>query len=283
MTPRRERLPTVFVYGAGKVGRALARALRERGAIVTLRSARRGASRGIVEADVVVLALREAEMASLARAWAARRVVGRGTVVLHVSGALGIEPLAPLRRHCAGVGQMHPMISFASTRVHPDLRGGNMLVRGDRAAVVEARRMARLLGMTPRTFPRLDTLAYHTAAGLVANGGAALAALGAELLERAGVKGKVAARMLGPLLRSVADNVERLGLPQALTGPVRRGDASAVGKHLATLRSRLPAAVDAYLALAVVQVRLARAIGDAPVAAFGSIARTIDAARRAAG
>ena len=46
--------------------------------------------------------------------------------------------------------------------------------------------------------------------------------------------------MLGPLLRSVADNVETLGFPDALTGPVRRGDAAGVEKHLATLREKLP-------------------------------------------
>ena len=281
MTRRREPPRKVFVYGAGKVGRALARALRDQGVSVTLRSARRGPPRARVEADVVVLAIRESGIPALARAWAARRLVGARAVVLHVSGALGIEPLAPLREVCAGVGQMHPMISFASTRVFPSLVGGNMLVRGDPAAALEARRIARRLGMTPRTVPRLDALAYHAAAGLVANGGAALAALGAELLEQGGVRRKVAVQMLGPLLRSVADNVERVGLPRALTGPVRRGDASAVGRHLATLRSRLPGAVDVYLALAAVQVRLARSIGEAPAEAFATIARAIDAARRA--
>src|SRR5947209_18714792 len=117
-----------------------------------------------------------------------------------------------------------------------------------------------MLKMTPRTFPSLDTVGYHAAAGLVANGAAALAAIGAELLVVSGVARGVAPKMLGPLLRSVAENVEALGFPEALTGPVRRGDAGAVAKHLAILRAKLPSASPLYLASAEAQLPLARSI-----------------------
>src|SRR5579859_7461354 len=251
----------VFVLGAGKVGRALTRALREHGVRVTLRAAREGTPRRI-GADLVVLAVRDRDLGALARSL--RGVVDRGAVVVHVAGALDAEPLAPLRGACAGVAQMHPMISFASTRFSPGLARGNVHVQGDAAAVARARRLARLLGMTPRTVPGLDAIAYHAAAGLVANGAAALGAVGAELLVHAGVARDVAPKMLGPLLRSVADNVEALGFPDALTGPVRRGDATGVAKHLGTLRAKLPEAVPLYLASAAAQLPLARALGDAP-------------------
>jgi predicted short-subunit dehydrogenase-like oxidoreductase (DUF2520 family) len=114
-------------------------------------------------------------------------------------------------------------------------------------------------------------VAYHAAAGLVANGAAALAAGGAALLGRAGVDGATAAAMLGPLLRSVAENVERLGLPEALTGPVRRGDVAGVGKHLETLARLAPDLVGLYVAMAATQVPLARALGDAPGESFDAI------------
>jgi predicted short-subunit dehydrogenase-like oxidoreductase (DUF2520 family) len=125
--------------------------------------------------------------------------------------------------------------------------------------------------MTPRTIPALDKIAYHAAAELVANGAAALAAGGVELLGRAGVDARTAAAMLGPLLRSVAENVERLGLPEALTGPVRRGDAAAVGKHLATLAARAPDLVPIYIASARLQLPLSRALGEAPEESFQAI------------
>jgi predicted short-subunit dehydrogenase-like oxidoreductase (DUF2520 family) len=167
------------------------------------------------------------------------------------------------------------MISFASPTWTPVLTRGNVHVEGDAPAATRARRLARLLGMTPRTVPGLDLIAYHAAAGLVANGTAALAAVGAELLVRAGVRRGDAARMLGPLLRSVADNVERLGFPGALTGPVRRGDVTGLERHLATLRAKLPEAVPLYLAAAEAQLPLARAIGDAPPESFDAIGRAL--------
>ncbi|HXN33754.1 MAG TPA: DUF2520 domain-containing protein [Polyangiaceae bacterium] len=268
----------ILIYGAGKVGSALARALRARGVETTLRAARHGLPAAI-DADVVVLAVRDRDLRPVVQTMAEARVLPKRTVVLHVAGALDAEPLAPLRGHCAGVAQMHPMISFASTRVGPGLARGNVLVQGDAAAVAWARRIARLLGMTPRALPGMDTIAYHAAAGLVANGGAALAAVGAELLVRAGVPPEVAPRMLGPLLRSVADNVEVLGFPEALTGPVRRGDVAGVEKHLATLRAKLPQALSFYLAAAWAQLPLARAIGDAPPETFDAIARAIEKAQ----
>ena len=277
MARRREPPLAVYVLGAGKVGTALARALRAAGAKVTLRAARKGLPRAI-DADVVVLAVRDRDVQPTAAAMVG--VVAPRAVVVHVSGALDAEPLAPLRGHCAGVAQMHPMISFASTRKAPGLARGNVHVQGDATAVARARRIACLLGMIPRTVPGLDAIAYHAAAGLVANGAAALAAVGAELLVRAGIARADAPRMLGPLLRSVADNVETLGFPEALTGPVRRGDAASVEKHVATLRAKLPGAIALYLAAAAAQLPLARAIGDAPAASLDAVEAVVrDAVR----
>ena len=225
-TPRRNEAPVaVFVFGAGKAGAALARALRARRVDDAVASgaqrACRAASTRTSSSSPCAIATSDA----LAEKMRDAGVVPERAVVLHVAGALGAEPLAALRGACAGVGQMHPMISFASPRWAPDLARGNVHVQGDPRAVSRARALARRLGMTPRTVPDLDTIAYHAAAGLVANGAAALAAVGAELLVRAGVARTIAPKMLGPLLRSVAENVERLGFPEALTGPVRRGDA----------------------------------------------------------
>jgi predicted short-subunit dehydrogenase-like oxidoreductase (DUF2520 family) len=135
-----------------------------------------------------------------------------------------------------------------------------------------ARRVVRRLGMTPRTVRNLDRIAYHAAAGLVANGSAALAAAGCELLEKAGVAANVAPRMLGPLLRSVADNVERLGLPMALTGPVRRGDTGAVERHLRAIESRSPRLVPLYRALVAAQLPLARELGEGDAQAWDALA-----------
>jgi predicted short-subunit dehydrogenase-like oxidoreductase (DUF2520 family) len=266
----RERL-RVFVFGAGKVGRALTAALREKRWPVTLRAARLGLPRKPIVADVVVLALRDRDLGPAVDRIAAARLVDRHAVVVHVAGAHDSKVLAPLRAICAGVAQMHPMISFASRTFFPALARGNVRVEGDRAAVARAKKLARALGMTPRPLPGVDTVGYHAAAALVANGAAALAAQAERLLVASNVPPRDAPRMLGPLLRSVADNPEHLGLPQALTGPVRRGDAGAVERGARTLAARTPDALPLYRSAVLAQVPLARALGEVPEEALDAI------------
>lgn len=261
----------VTILGAGKVGVGLARAIRARGGKVVLRPARAGLPRRRIEGDLLVLAVRDKDLTPLAQALADKRLVTRKTACVHCAGALDAEPLAPLRKVSAGVAQMHPMISFASRAHPPSLLDGNVHVQGDPVAVSRARRLAKALGMTPRTFPKLDAIGYHAAAGLVANGAAALAALGRDVLVKAGVPADTAPLLLGPLLRSVADNVTALGFPEALTGPVRRGDPKAIEKHLGLLRERLPAAVPLFVAAGLAQLPLARALGEAPREGFDAI------------
>jgi predicted short-subunit dehydrogenase-like oxidoreductase (DUF2520 family) len=274
---RKEREPVVFVFGAGKVGAGLSRELRARGLSVTLRPQRRGLPSRRIEADVLILAVRDRDVAPTAEELVRRGLIGhRKAAVVHCAGALGPEALAAARGPKVAVAQMHPMISFADKDATPSLARGQLHVDGDPAAVRAARRLGKLLGMSPRTIPGLDRVAYHAAAGLVANGAAALAAGGVDLLERAGVDRDTAAAMLGPLLRSVAENVERLGLPEALTGPVRRGDDVGLGRHLETLERLAPGLVPFYVAAARTQVPLARALGDAPAERFDAIEAKLD-------
>jgi predicted short-subunit dehydrogenase-like oxidoreductase (DUF2520 family) len=261
----------IYIFGAGKVGRSLARATLKTGWPVTLRAARKGLPTRQIAADLLVLAVRDRDLAPTATALAAKGLVGRGTVCVHVAGALGADVLSPLRAVSGGVAQMHPMISFASPRALPSLARGNVHVQGDKKAVERARALAHRLGMSPRTIEGLDRVGYHAAAGLLANGAAALAAVAAEVLVHSGVSRSEAAKMLGPLLRSVAENIERLGFPEALTGPVRRGDSAGVARHLEALQKRLPEAVALYRATGLAQLPLARALSDAPPASLDEI------------
>lgn len=271
---------SVFILGAGKVGRALAAALKKNGVPVTLRAARKGVPRLPIDASIVILALRERQLQSVASDLAASGVVARNAVVVHNAGSLDAEILAPLRPVCAGVAQMHPMISFASTTKFPTLLRGHCHVKGDPIAEKRVRALAKKIGMTPRTFAKLDTVGYHAAAGLVANGAAALAAIGLELLAVSGVPRADGPKMLGPLLRSVAENVESLGFPDALTGPVRRGDAAGIEKQIGVLGQKLPDALLIYLASGLAQLPIAKRIGDATAAQLDAVRGVLEAGMR---
>jgi predicted short-subunit dehydrogenase-like oxidoreductase (DUF2520 family) len=56
-------------------------------------------------------------------------------------------------------------------------------------------------------------------------------------------------RVLAPLLHAALENTLRHG-DAALTGPVSRGDAGTIAKHVATLRRVAPDSLPAYVALA---------------------------------
>jgi len=264
----------VAIVGNGKVGRGLHAALRRARVPVTIVSAKdvvAGKTKRALHGDVVIIAARDGAIADVAKALADRAQIDRRAIVVHCAGALDSSVLAPIRASCAGVAQMHPMISFADPEHPPSLVGGHAHVAGDEKAVKRASVLCRKIKLVPRTFPALDRVAYHAAAGLVANGAAALAAAARDLLVRAGAREADVPAMLGPLLRSVAENVSTLGLPQALTGPVRRGDAGGVQKHLETLMRVAPQLVPLYLACAQAQLPMARALGDARPHAFDEV------------
>jgi predicted short-subunit dehydrogenase-like oxidoreductase (DUF2520 family) len=272
----------VAIVGVGKVGRGLFAAMKSAGipgSIVSARAVVEGRGRRL-RAALVVIAARDGAIANVVGALVERGLLDDGVAVVHCAGALDAEVLAPLRAMGASVAQMHPMVSFADPSRPPSVLGAHAHVAGDRIATARARRFIRAIGMIPRTFSRLDRVAYHAAAGLVANGAAALAAAGQALLVEAGANPADVPAMLGPLLRSVAENVARMGMPAALTGPVRRGDAAGVKKHLATLAEKAPSLVPLYLAMSRAQLPLARALGDAPGTSFDAIEAALGEALR---
>jgi predicted short-subunit dehydrogenase-like oxidoreductase (DUF2520 family) len=264
----------VAIVGAGKVGNALAGAIRATRHSVRLVPARR-LSRARFDEALVMLAVRDAAISALAAELTARDAIARTSAVVHLAGAFGPELLAPLAGRCAGVAQAHPMLSFASRRFVPELGGAHLLVGGDAAAVRRASALGRAIGMVPRRWKAVDRALYHAAGGLVANGSAAIAAAGARLLVLAGASERDAARVLGPLLRSVGQNIERVGLPRALTGPIRRGDAATVALHVGKIRSSAPDLLPIHAALAELQLELAARIGEAAPRELREIQRLV--------
>jgi len=243
----------VVVLGRGKVGRTLAVALRRVGVKVRLLAGRTGKP---LAGEIVVLALPDGALFGSAERLAALPSQRRPRCVLHCAGALGPEVLTPLTEASVPVAQFHPLASFARPG-GTELCGVRARLAGDRRAVAAGRRLCRLLGMVPLEGP-LDATGYHAAAALVSNGAVAIVAAATELLVSSGMDARVAASALGSLLATTARNVDVLGLPEALTGPVRRGDAATVARHLGALQRGAPAAVPLFRELVAAQVTLAR-------------------------
>lgn len=249
---------SVCVVGRGKVGRSLLGALRAADVAATSVPGTRF-RRPRAHVRLYVLAVPDAAIAAIASAIA--RTPDRRTATLHVAGARGLDELAPLARAGMPIGVFHPLVSFASPAHAPALRGATFTCFGDRAAVAQGRRLAKQLGARCVVLPSAPGPAYHAAAALVANGGAALAYAGAVLLTRIGFDQRAAEHALGGLLASVAQNVGALGVPASLTGPVARGDVATVTRHLDAVAALEPPLADAYAALQPIIVATARAAG----------------------
>lgn len=186
--------------------------------------------------------------------------------VLHLSGSLEMEALAPLARAGRPVGGVHPLCAVADPVEGADrLRGAAFGVEGEGAARALAERVVRAAAGTVLELAPGSRAAYHAAAVFASNYVVGLLAVAERLMESAGIPAERARPALAGLAMGAVENVRDGGPAAALTGPVARGDAETVARHLARLSGderRL------YSLLAAGALRLARERGlDAASAA----------------
>ena len=241
---------TLAIIGAGRVGRALGRRLRELGwkigAVVTcseptarkaVRSIGAGQAhafitRQVLAAEVILVTTPDRAVAQVAGELA--RIGAeelRGKVVLHTSGAMSSHVLEPVQECGAKVGSMHPLQSFSGKDV-PPLDGKVFAIEGNAGAVRLARQMARSFGAVPVRIESSKKPLYHAAGAMAAGNVLALMEAATRLMTAAGMKRREAARALLPLTRQVLQNFERLGPRAAWTGPLSRRDYAVVASHI---------------------------------------------------
>src|SRR5688572_6689994 len=108
--------------------------------------------------------------------------------VLHTSGAVSSEVLAPLRALGFSVGSLHPLVSVADAAAsHDPFRGAHFCVEGDRAAARVARSLVKELGGHPFTISAEAKPLYHAAATVSSGHVTALFDLAIEMLQECGV------------------------------------------------------------------------------------------------
>jgi predicted short-subunit dehydrogenase-like oxidoreductase (DUF2520 family) len=231
----------VCIIGPGRAGTSLHRALERAGVDVVSVVGRDGDVAGAAEGvDVVLIATPDAAIAEVAAAIAPRPEA----VVAHVSGSLGLAPLAGHERR----GVLHPLVALPDPVLGAErLRGAWFGLAADGDPLV-AELAAALEGQTVLVAED-EWARYHAAAVIASNH---LVALMGQVERVAATVGAPLAAYLD-LSRGTLDNVAALGPATALTGPVRRGDTATVQRHL----DALPADErPAYEALAAEAARL---------------------------
>ncbi len=251
------------LVGPGRAGTAVALALVDAGwraaavagrspdAPSTVALARRLGARTVPVDDagaavsLVVLATPDAAIEATAAVITAS--LRPGALVVHLSGARGLDALAPIvaARDDVEVGALHPLQTLPAGAEGAALAGAWAAVAGPNVVG----ELALAMGLRPFPVPDAARARYHAAACVASNHVTAL--LGQ--VERLAASAEVPLDAFRPLVESTVANAFERGPQAALTGPVARGDAGTVAAHLDALPTDERAA---YRALAAEAHRL---------------------------
>ena len=167
--------------------------------------------------------------------------------VVHCSGADSLGPLEPARSAGAQVGGFHPLQTFASVdHAIQNIPGSTFALEAENELLDTLGHMASALEGNAIRLGAGDKVLYHAAAVIACNYLVTLVKLATDLWQVFGVSTPEATRALMPLLRGTLNNIENVGLPNCLTGPIARGDLGTIRKHLAALEKSAPQLLSTY-------------------------------------
>ncbi|MEU6135019.1 Rossmann-like and DUF2520 domain-containing protein [Nocardioides sp. NPDC047086] len=288
----------VGVVGAGRVGAALAAALRSAGHEIVAVAGESDASRGRIAdllpgvpvakptavaraCDLLLLTVPDDMLGNVVTTMTDAGAIRPGMYLAHTSGRHGLAILEPAAAIGAHVMAVHPAMTFSGTSV--DLARLSGCVFGLTAATPADRGFAEGLvhdlGGTPMWVPEEMRTLYHAGLAHGANHLVTLVTEAMEILAAAGATDP--AGTLRPLLTAALDNALDHG-DAALTGPIVRGDVGTVAAHLDDIRTNAPQTLASYVSMA--RATLDRAVSDGrllPIRAL-KIKNLLDDADRAA-
>jgi predicted short-subunit dehydrogenase-like oxidoreductase (DUF2520 family) len=184
------------------------------------------------------------------------------TALIHCSGADSANILEPARKSGAIIGGFHPLQTFAGVdQAIENIPGSTFAIEAEDPLLSTLKTMATKLGGHWIKLKAEDKAAYHAAAVFASNYMVTLVKMAADLWQSFNIPTDQAIRALVPLMRGTLHNIETLGIPQCLTGPIARGDKGTVDKHLKTLHDKAPALLFPYKELGLQTIPIALAKG----------------------
>ena len=184
-----------------------------------------------------------------------------GQSAVHCSGADSTQSLEPARKAGAQVGVIHPLQTFASAKEAIDnMPGSTFALEAEEPLLTTLKEVATVLGGHWIELAAKDKVIYHAAAVIACNYLVTLVKLATDLWQTFNIPPQEAVQALLPLVRGTIHNIETVGIPQCLTGPVARGDTGTIKKHIEALQNVAPALLPTYreLGLQTIPVALAK-------------------------
>jgi predicted short-subunit dehydrogenase-like oxidoreductase (DUF2520 family) len=149
----------------------------------------------------------------------------------------------------------------ASVGVWAQLRVEAMQAAAEEPLLAVLKEMAEALNGNWVVLRASDKVAYHAAAVMACNYLVTLTKLSTDLWQTFNVPRDQAVKALIPLLKGTLNNIENIGIPNCLTGPIARGDTGTVQKHLNALEKIAPELVSTYRELGRQTIPVALAKG----------------------
>ncbi|MEW7980899.1 MAG: DUF2520 domain-containing protein [Candidatus Sedimenticola endophacoides] len=272
--------PALSLIGAGAAGRSLLLALGRLGfplAAISSRStdsARRcaaecGAARVCADpaeaaraGELVIIATPDSAIETVCETIARADGFRPGQLVLHLSGALASSALESAARRGADTLAFHPVQTLAEPQQGAAaLREAWFCLEGSATAIARGAELAAALSGRHVVIPAAGKPLYHAALCFASNYLVTLEGVAANLLTHAGIDRTEALPLLLPLLRGALENLQHCGIPKALTGPISRGDATTVERHLSALDTLPGTSGTLYRQLGLATLALARSRG----------------------
>jgi predicted short-subunit dehydrogenase-like oxidoreductase (DUF2520 family) len=188
----------------------------------------------VPKVDMLFITTQDGMIRQVAEELTSRGLIISGQLWIHCSGSLGSQVLRVAEDASVRCLSIHPLQSFANiTEAINLIEGTHFGIEGEAEEIAE--HLVRDLGGIPHCLKTTNKSSYHAGAVVASNYLVVLASLAVQLFAQAGIDSKEALQSLIPLMKGTLHNLEEVGIPQALTGPIARGDSAVVRGHLQQL------------------------------------------------
>jgi predicted short-subunit dehydrogenase-like oxidoreductase (DUF2520 family) len=265
------------VIGAGRVGSALAYLARQKGYEITglcchyfenakkaaaflnqTDAARKAPGHWLRDAGLILIATPDDVIEPVCAQIAAEALIQPKCIVAHCSGAHPSSILQPAADQGCPIGSVHPLQSCATRELAiRELPGSYFCVEGFDEAKRVLKDFVNAMNGKILEIATEDKPLYHAGATVASNFLVGLIHFALVLYDHIGIDPDKGLEALAPLLDGTIRNVKSVGIPEALTGPIMRGDLGTVEAHLEALQRAIPDYLALYCVLGLETTKVA--------------------------
>jgi predicted short-subunit dehydrogenase-like oxidoreductase (DUF2520 family) len=185
-----------------------------------------------------------------------------GRTVIHCSGANSTAVLAPAKATGCNVGCMHPCNTFASIQQSlENLPGSTFTLEAEEPVLSDLKQFVESLSGRWMKLSEKDKPLYHASVCIACNYMYTITNIATDLWKHFNISQADATAACMPILKGTLNNIENVGFPGCLTGPIARGDVGTIKKHLVALEESEPSLVPLYRALGLETIPIGVAKG----------------------